>query len=83
MPEGRTSERVIERFRRPDEKPGRILIDYLTAERELNVQRRTELNALLSELGYTFDVGVILTNTKYGGVRLQLIQYARARGHKI
>jgi len=45
--------------------------------------RRIRLNKFLRELGFTFDVTAIITNSKYARVRQELIQFARTMGEEI
>jgi len=45
--------------------------------------RRVRLNKYLRAMGFTFDVTAITTNSKYAGIRQQLIQFARNMGERI
>jgi hypothetical protein len=45
--------------------------------------RRVRLNKYLRAMGFTIDVTAITTNSKYAGIRQQLIQFARNMGERI
>jgi hypothetical protein len=67
----------------PNEDTSRTLQSFLMPGGNADDARWTKFNGYLRAMGYKFDVGVILTNSRYAGIRLLLIQYARNKGVKI
>jgi len=67
----------------PNEDTSRMLRAYIMPGGIVDPARRVKFNSYLQAMGYKFDVGVVLTNSRYAGIRLLLIQWARNKGEKI
>jgi hypothetical protein len=67
----------------PDEESSVTLRSFLQPGGKTDQARRRQFNKYLRAMGYQFDVMLITTNSKYAGIRQQLITYARSKGEKI
>lgn len=67
----------------PNENTSKTLQNYLMPGGKVIGDRFTEFNGYLRSMGLSFDVGVILTNSRYAGLRSILIQYARNKGVRL
>jgi hypothetical protein len=67
----------------PSEDTSVTLRAFLQPGGKTDQARRIRLNKYLRAMGFTFDVTLITTNSKYAGIRRELIQFARNMGEKL